>query len=37
MEQYGYLAINSVKTIFVKHQDSDFIIHGLFVDAYSNL
>jgi hypothetical protein len=33
MEQNGYPADNSEKTIFMKRQDSDFIIHGLFVDC----
>ena len=32
MEQHGYPAINSEKTIFMKRQCSDFIMHGLFVD-----
>jgi hypothetical protein len=32
MEQNGYPAVNSEKTIFMKRQGSDFIIHGLFVD-----
>ena len=33
MEQNGYPAVNSEKTIFMKRQGSDFIIHGLFVDG----
>ena len=32
MEQHGYPAVNSEKTIFMKRQDFYFIIHGLFVD-----
>ena len=32
MEQNGYPAVNSEKTIFMKGQGSDFIMHGLFVD-----
>jgi hypothetical protein len=31
MEQNGYPAVNSEKTIFMKRQGSDFIMHGLFV------
>jgi hypothetical protein len=27
MEQHGYPAMNSEKTIFMKHQGADFIIH----------
>jgi hypothetical protein len=33
MEKNGYPAVNSEKTIFMKRDGSDFIIHGLFVDA----
>ena len=32
MEDNGYPAVNSEKTIFMKRQDDEFIIHGLFVD-----
>ncbi len=32
MEQNGYPAVNSEKTIFMKRQGSDFIMHSLFVD-----
>ena len=32
MEKNGYPAVNSEKTIFMKWQGDDFIIHGLFVD-----
>jgi hypothetical protein len=32
MEKNGYLVVNSEKTIFMKCQGDDFIIHGLFVD-----
>ena len=32
MEKNEYEAMNSEKTIFMKHKDSEYIIHGLFVD-----
>ncbi len=32
MEKNGYPAVNSEKTISMKRQGNDFIIHGLFVD-----
>ncbi len=32
MEQHGYPAMNSEKTIFMKQEGADFIIHRLFVD-----
>ena len=32
MENNGYAAMNSEKTIFMKHKGSEYIIHGLFVD-----
>jgi hypothetical protein len=32
MENDGYEAINSEKTIFMKHKVAEYIIHGLFVD-----
>ena len=32
MEANSYLAVNSEKTIFMKHEGKHFIIHGLFVD-----
>ncbi len=32
MEQHGYPARNSEKTIFMKREGTDFIVHGLFVD-----
>ncbi len=32
MEQNGYLAVNSEKTIFLKRKGDEYIIHGLFVD-----
>jgi hypothetical protein len=32
MERNGYAAVNSEKTIFMKHSGSKYIIHGLFVD-----
>jgi hypothetical protein len=33
METNGYPAVNSQKTIFMKRDGDDFIIHSLFVDA----
>ena len=32
MEKNGYPAVNSEKTIFMKREGTDFIMHGLFVD-----
>jgi hypothetical protein len=32
MESHAYMAVNSEKTMFMKWEGSDFIIHGLFVD-----
>jgi hypothetical protein len=32
MEDHGYEAVNSEKTIFMKHQNGDWIMHGLLVD-----
>jgi hypothetical protein len=32
MERNGYPAVNSEKTIFMKRQGTEIIIHGLFVD-----
>jgi hypothetical protein len=32
MEDHGYAAVNSKKTIFMKHENEDWIMHGLFVD-----
>jgi hypothetical protein len=32
MEQQGYPVVNSEKTIFMKHEGADFIIHRLFLD-----
>lgn len=32
MEDNGYPAVNSERTIFMKRAKDDFIIHGLFVD-----
>ena len=32
MEKHDYPAVNSEKTIFMKREGADFIIHGLFVD-----
>ena len=32
MESHGYPAVNSEKTIFMKREGTDFIMHGVFVD-----
>ena len=32
MEDHGYLAIYSEKTIFMKREGEEWIMHGLFVD-----
>ena len=32
MEEHGYAAVNSEKTIFMKHVGDKWIMHGLFVD-----
>jgi hypothetical protein len=32
LEDHGYATVNSEKTIFMKRQGADFILHGLFVD-----
>jgi hypothetical protein len=32
MDDHGYAAVNSEKTIFMKHKYGDGIMHGLFVD-----
>ena len=32
MENNGYEAINSEKTIFMKHKGAEYIIYGLFID-----
>ncbi len=37
MEKNGYPAVNSEKTIFIKRQGDDFIIHGLFVDDMTHI
>ena len=38
MEKNGYPTVNSEKTIFMKREGNDFILHGLFVgyDAHLN-
>jgi hypothetical protein len=33
MEDHGYAAVNSEKPIFMKHENGDWIMHGLFVDS----
>jgi hypothetical protein len=37
MESHGYLAINSEKTMFMKWDGDDFILHRLFVDDMSTI
>jgi hypothetical protein len=37
MEENGYPAVNSGKTIFMKRTGDDFIIHGLFVDDIKSI
>ena len=32
MEDHDYAAVNSEKTIFMKHENGAWIMHGLFVD-----
>jgi hypothetical protein len=32
MEEHGYIAVNSEKTIFMKHEGEEWIMHWLFVD-----
>ena len=32
MEEHGYAAVNSEKTISMKHVEDEWIMHGLFVD-----
>ena len=32
MEEQGYYAVNSEKTIFMKQVGNDWIMHGLYVD-----
>ena len=37
MESHGYPAINSEKTMFMKWEGDDFILHGLLVDDMSTI
>ena len=37
MEEHGYLPVNNEKTIFMKWDDEDFIIHGVFVDDFATI
>ncbi len=32
MEEHGYIAVNSEKAIFMKHEGEEWIMHGLFVN-----
>ncbi len=35
MEEHGYLPVNNEKTIFMRWEEDDFIIHGVFVDDFA--
>ena len=37
MEEHGYLPVNNEKTIFMKWEGDDFIIHGVFVDDFATI
>jgi len=37
MEEHGYLPVNNEKTIFMKWDEDDFIIHGVFVDDFATI
>ena len=37
MEDNDYRAVNSVKTIFLKRDGKEFIVHGIFVDDMKNV
>ena len=37
MEDNGYPAVNSEKTIFMKRKGDDFIMHGIFVDDMKHI
>jgi hypothetical protein len=37
MEWHNYLAVNNEKTMFMRREGSDFIMHGLFVYACVNI
>jgi hypothetical protein len=37
MEEHEYLPINNEKTIFMKWEGDDFIIHGVFVDDFKSI
>jgi hypothetical protein len=37
MENHGDVAVNSKKTIFMKQENSEWIMHGLFVDDMRSL
>ena len=37
MEEHEYLAVNSEKTMFMKWDGNDFILHGTFVDDFATI
>jgi hypothetical protein len=37
MESHDYMAVNNEKTMFMKWEGSDFIMHGLFVDDMAHV
>jgi hypothetical protein len=37
MEEHGYLPVNNEKTIFMKWEEDDFIINGVFVDDFATI
>ena len=37
MEEHEYLPVNNEKTIFMKWEGDDFIIHGVFVDDFKSI
>ena len=37
MEEHGYLPVNNEKTIFMKWEEDDFIIHEVFVDDLASI
>ena len=37
MEDHGYSPVNNEKTIFMKWEGDDFIIHGVFVDDFATI
>ena len=37
MEEHGYLPVNNEKTMFMKWENDDFILHGTFVDDFATI